>query len=90
VLRGAPTTRRNGERGWAGGPYYPTSSDCATLTTADARSLARALDDAGIERDDPGRGLAYTFDVPGPSRESGGVIFEPLLPDGRHTSFRTG
>jgi hypothetical protein len=90
LLDGKATTRHRGKRGWAGGPYYPSAGDCATVTTAEARSLAATLDDAGIERTGPAAGLQYSFDVPGTSRETAQISFEPLLPDGEWTNFRSG
>jgi hypothetical protein len=89
ILRGKETVRRKGQRGWAGGPYYPSVSDCAMVPTVEARALAKALDDAGIQRTDPAHGLAYSFAIAGPIRETGQVQFEPLLPDGQWTSFRS-
>jgi hypothetical protein len=90
LLAGKETTRHTGKRGWAGGPYYPDETVCANVTTAEARSLATTLDDAGIERTGPAAGVQYSFDLPGPSRETAQIPFEPLLPDGEWTSFRTG
>jgi hypothetical protein len=90
VLSGKPTTRHTGERGWAGGPHYPSARDCANVTTAEARFLAATLDDAGIERTDHAAGLQYSFDLPGPNRETALIPFESRLPDGEWTNFRTG
>jgi hypothetical protein len=89
-LSGKETTRYTGKVGWAGGPYYRHAGDCANVTTAEARSIAAALDAAGIERTDPAAGLQYSFDLPGPSRETARITFESLLPDGEWTNFRSG
>jgi hypothetical protein len=90
VLAGKETTRHAGKRGWAGGPYYPSARDCANVATAEASSLAQTLDAAGIARTDPAAGLEYSFELPGPSRETAQITFEPLLPDGEWTNFRSG
>lgn len=90
LLVGKKSTRRRGKRGWAGGPYYPSATDCADVTTAEARFLSRALAAAGIERTDPPAGLQYSFGLRGGTRETAGITFEPLLPNGESTSFRTG
>jgi hypothetical protein len=90
LLRSKQTTRRTWKRGWAGGPYYPSAEDCAKVPTAEARSLAAALDGAGIERIDRAAGLHYSFDLPGRSRETGLITLEPLLPDGEWTNFTSG
>ena len=90
LLGGKATTRHTGKRGWAGGPYYPSAGDCANVTTAEARSLAATLDDAGIARTGPAAGLQYSFDLRGPSRETAQISFESLLPDGEWTNFRSG
>jgi hypothetical protein len=90
LLGGKDRTRRTGQRGLAGGPWYPSVSECSNVTTEEARALVRALDGAGLEREGPAAGIAYTFGVPGPIEESAMVTLEPLLPDGQWTSFRTG
>jgi hypothetical protein len=90
LLSGKATTRHTGKRGWAGGPYFPSARDCANVTTAEARSLAAILDDAGVERVDHAAGPQYSFDLPGPNRETALIPLESLLPDGGWTSFRTG
>lgn len=91
ILGGKEQTRIAGQRGWAGGPYYPTRTDCSSVTTDEARDLVRVFDAAGLTHDSPDEaGLEYTFEVPGPIREVGSVTVEPVLPDGSWTSFRTG
>jgi hypothetical protein len=90
VLAGKETTRHTGKWGVAGGPYYPHVDECATVTTAEARSLAQSLDDAGIERTDPTAGLQYSLDIPGQIGEAALITFEPFLPDGEWMNFRSG
>jgi hypothetical protein len=60
------------------------------VTTAEARFLSTTLDEAGIERTGAAAGLQYSLDLPGRSGEKAQITFEPLLPDGAWTSFRTG
>jgi hypothetical protein len=90
ILGGKERTRSEGLRGPAGGRYYPTRTDCSSVTTDEARDLMRTFDTARLTRESPEAGLEYTFDVPGPIREVGTVTLEPELPDGSSTSFRTG
>jgi len=90
ILGGKDRTRHENLRGWAGGPYYPSRQDCSSVTTEEARAVVSAFDAAGLEREGPKHGLAFSFDVEGPVRETGSVVIEPLLPDGEWTSFRTG
>jgi hypothetical protein len=90
LLTEKEATRHTGKRGWAGGPYYPSAQDCASVTTAEARSLSATLDDARVERTDPAAGLQYSFDLPRPSRERAQITFESLLPDGEWMNFRSG
>ena len=90
ILGGKDRTRRENLRGWAGGPYYPSRQDCSSVTTEEARAVVSAFDAAGLEREGPQHGLAFSFDIEGPVRETGSVVIEPLLPDGEWTSFRTG
>lgn len=90
ILGGKDRTPREGLRGWAGGPYYSSRGDCSSVTTEEARAIASAFDAAGLEREGPQYGLAFSFDVEGPVRETGSVAIEPLLPHGEWTSFRTG
>lgn len=90
ILGGKERMRREGQRGWAGGPYYPSRTDCSNVTTDEARELASVFDAAGLTQDRPAGGLEYMFDVPGSIPERGDVTLEPLLPDGSWTSFKTG
>jgi len=56
------------------------------VTAEDARAIAGALDDAGLERDDPEVWQAYTIDAPEPIRKQGWnqgmVSFLTILPHG--------
>src|SRR5262245_21953799 len=56
---------------------------CFAVTTNEARSLAKALDDAGpaIARKGGAINLNYKFDAPGPGRQVW-ISFGPLLPHG--------
>ena len=90
LLAGKETTRHTGKVGEAGGPYYEHAADCAEVTTAEARFLAQTLDAAGIERTEPTAGLQYSFDLPGQFGEAALITFEPFLPDGEWTTFRSG
>jgi hypothetical protein len=70
-------------------PPLPQTPGCAVVSTEEARTVARALDDAGLERRGGGkeRGagenllrLAYRFDPP--TMVPGSIFFEPVLPHG--------
>jgi hypothetical protein len=70
-------------RGIDRGPFG--AEDCSTFPTKEARALAEALDDAGLERVDGAYRLAYRFEARG---TNGGLIhiyFEPRLPHGYFT-----
>jgi hypothetical protein len=54
---------------------------CSTLTTAEARALAEALEDGGLDPDEFFGGLNYEFPIPGLGTR-GGLEIWPLLPDG--------
>ncbi|HEU5064628.1 MAG TPA: hypothetical protein VFT86_01910 [Gaiellaceae bacterium] len=83
-------------RGFIGGGGYPrisTTSYVSDLTTDEARALAQALDDAGLEEHTPADQLAYSFEIPGtsvdpplpekgPVRNRVFIAFEPYLPHG--------
>lgn len=59
---------------------------CSDATTEEARALAEALRDGGLEQGgrafDRAFQLSYTFDVPGSTGEKAGISFEPYLPHG--------
>jgi hypothetical protein len=59
-------------------PWY-----CSAMTTKEARVLAEALDDAGLERSGGASGLGYTLEDPGgPTRNTVSIAFAPYLPHG--------
>jgi hypothetical protein len=62
---------------------------CFAVTTEGARSLAKALDDAGPAKKGGALGLNYRFNAPGPSRQVW-ITFEPYLPHGETTCSRCG
>jgi hypothetical protein len=90
ILDGKERTRKERQRGWGAGPYYPVRTDCSNVTTDEARELVSVLDASGLAQDGPEAGLAYSLDVPGPIPEIGSVTLEPVLPDGSTTGFRGG
>jgi hypothetical protein len=63
---------------------------CSDVTTEEARSLAKALDDAGFEREQPPQWLAYRFKVPFSMRQPALIYFEPYLPHGEWTCSACG
>ncbi len=64
---------------------------CFAVTTNEARSLAKALDDAGpaAARKGGAINLNYRFDAPGPSRQVW-ISFSPYLPHGETTCLGCG
>jgi hypothetical protein len=85
------------EYGQLGSPAYPpllpVTGYVSDLTTAEARALARALDNAGFERDRRPGEVGYSFEIPGtsvdpprpekgPVRNKVYILFEPFLPNG--------
>jgi hypothetical protein len=73
-------------------PPLPRTPGCAVVSTEEARTVARALDDAGLERRGGAKGrgagenlqrLAYRFDPP--TMVPGSIFFEPVLPHGEWT-----
>jgi hypothetical protein len=96
VLRGKATVRREGGRGWAGGPFVRSVDHCSIVTTSEARVVAAALTRAvGKQRD--AIQLNFSVDVPGPKivdpiqpdhapvRRTVAISFEPVLPHGKAT-----
>jgi len=64
---------------------------CFDVTTKGARSLAKALDDAGPAKKGGAFHLNYTFETaPGASRKEVAIIFEPYLPHGETTCSACG
>ncbi|MDH4341358.1 MAG: hypothetical protein OEW52_13660 [Thermoleophilia bacterium] len=62
---------------------------CFAVTTKRARSLAKALDDAGAAKKGGAFHLNYRFGAPGPSRQVW-IGFEPYLPHGETTCSACG
>jgi len=62
---------------------------CFAVTTKGARSLAKALDDAGPVKKGGAFHLNYRFDAPSPSRQVW-IVFEPYLPHGETTCSACG
>ncbi|OFW72543.1 MAG: hypothetical protein A2Y55_04915 [Actinobacteria bacterium RBG_16_68_12] len=96
LLRAKGRTRREGRRGWAGGPFVKSYDYCSAVTTREAREIANALARAGAKQRDPVQ-LNFRVDVPGPKvvdpirpddgpvRNTVFITFEPLLPHGEAT-----
>jgi len=72
--------RARGFDRYAKWPY--TGFACSKVTTEEARALADALEDAGLERVDRAYRLAYRSEATGSIGESALIWFEPYLPDG--------
>ena len=64
------------------GNFRPSYSYCADMTTDEARAVALALDDAGLERGGATYQLHYRIEAPGSSPGEASVSFEPYLPHG--------
>lgn len=84
MLRAKRTTRTQGSVGTPGQMHvvYSYSSD---LTIEEARAAAEALDNAGLERFEPTKVLAYRIEAPGRSGNTIVISFEPYLPHGETT-----
>ena len=74
------------DRNWSASGARP---GCFAVTTKEARSLAKALDDAGPARKGGAFHLNYGFNAPGPSRQVE-IVFEPYLPHGETTCSACG
>jgi hypothetical protein len=82
----AQLVRARGWTSWTGG------ENCSVVATEEARAVAGALEDAGLERSGGGKGrgaeslyrLAYSFAMPDGSTGNGKIVifFEPTLPHG--------
>jgi hypothetical protein len=61
----------------------PPEVYCHVVTTAEARTIAEALDRAGYERDNPAGHwvLEYFLEAPAPINR-GFIVFEPIFPHG--------
>jgi hypothetical protein len=63
------------------GNFRPSYEYCSDMTTDEARAVAVALDDAGLERQGAAR-LNYRIEAPGSDPGEADVWFEPYLPHG--------
>jgi hypothetical protein len=63
------------------GNFRPSYEYCSDMTTDEARAVAVALDDAGLERAGGAR-LHYRIEAPGSNPDAATVYFEPYLPHG--------
>jgi len=63
------------------GNFRPSFEFCSDMTTDEARAIAVALDDAGLQRQGASR-LNYRIEAPGSHPAGAGVWFEPYLPYG--------
>ena len=74
-------SRRQGPLFGEPGHFRPSYEYCSDLTTDEARAVAVALDDAGLERRGAAR-LNYEIEAPGSNPGQANVWFEPYLPHG--------
>jgi hypothetical protein len=89
MLRAKRRTRTRGAVGTPGHlrAVYNYSSD---VTTEEARALAAAFDNAGVERFEPARLLGYRLEARGRSGNTVFITFEPYLPHGEATCSACG
>ena len=80
LLGGA--TLRQGPLFGEPGNFRPSYEYCSDLTTDEARAIAVALDDAGLERGGDAYRLHYRIEAPGSRPGEASVDFEPYLPHG--------
>lgn len=64
------------------GNFRPSYEYCSDMTTDEARAVAVALDDAGLERASGTNRLHYRIEAPGSNPDKASVYFEPYLPHG--------
>jgi hypothetical protein len=79
---GGDTKLRQGPLFGEPGNFRPSYEYCADLTTDEARAIAVALDDAGLERAGGANRLHYRIEAPGSNPGEASVYFEPYLPHG--------
>jgi hypothetical protein len=71
-------------------PEDPDNASCTALTTAQARMLAAALDDAGMQRDpNMDAELLYML-VDAAGQNAGNIMFTPSLPHGEAPCINCG
>ncbi len=80
-LLGEDTPLRQGPLFGEPGNFRPSYEYCADMTTDEARAIAVALDDAGLERAGAAR-LNYRIEAAGSNPDEADVWFEPYLPHG--------
>lgn len=88
-LLGEDTPPRQGPLFGGPGNFRPSYEYCADMTTEEARTIAVAFDDAGLERAGAFR-LNYRIEAPGSSPGEARVWFEPYLPHGEITCSACG
>jgi hypothetical protein len=81
-LLGEDTPLRQGPLFGEPGNFRPSYEYCADMTTDEARAIAVALDDAGLERAGGAHRLHYRIEAPGSNPGETFVYFEPYLPHG--------
>lgn len=81
-LLGEDTPLRQGPLFGEPGNFRPSYEYCADMTTDEARAIAVALDDAGLERAGGAYRLHYRIEAPGSNPGEASVYFEPYLPHG--------
>lgn len=89
-LLGGDTPLRQGPLFGEPGNYRPSYEYCSDMSTEDARAIAVALDDAGLQRQGAFR-LNYRLEARGTGPETRAFIyFEPYLPHGEITCSACG
>jgi hypothetical protein len=81
-LLGGDTQLRQGPLFGEPGNFRPSYAYCADMTTNEARVIAVALDDAGLERASGANRLHYRIEAPGSNPGEASIYFEPYLPHG--------
>jgi len=79
---GGDTRLRQGPLFGEPGNFRPSYEYCSDMTTDEARAIAVALDDAGLERAGGAYQLNYRIEAPGSNPDKTDVWFEPYLPHG--------
>lgn len=80
-LLGGDTPLRQGPLFGEPGNFRPSYEYCSDMTTEEARAIAVALDDAGLQRQGAYR-LNYQTEAQGLNPDAASVYFEPYLPHG--------
>jgi hypothetical protein len=82
MLRGKDRMPLNGLYMPAPGDIRPTTHYCSDMTIDEARTLAKALDDAGPKDRGGAFRLSYRFEASAQGQEDVPIYFEPYLPHG--------